>query len=299
LIAASSEFEARGAAYRIASRIVFPALLAGAATGIGVGMQLGHPIAAVAPVVYFSTAMAVAVLERLMPFEAAWNRQHDLLGDAAAAITIATVVDGVYRGLVIGALSVAGGWLSTRAGDVWPSTSSLWVQYPLLVAEFGTYWAHRLSHRTSFLWRFHSVHHAVPQLYWLNNGRFHPLDFAFTNVTAQVVLLASLGAPESTITLVSTTASILGLLAHSNIDLDCRWLTWVFNSPHLHRWHHSTIERESSANFCFNLVFFDILFGTRFLPADRRPPRDLGNSIPNFPRSYLRQLWEPLRRQRG
>ena len=33
-----------------------------------------------------------------------------------------------------------------------------------------------MMHEVPWLWRFHATHHSAPRLYWLNAGRFHPLD---------------------------------------------------------------------------------------------------------------------------
>ncbi|HWI87359.1 MAG TPA: sterol desaturase family protein, partial [Sphingomonas sp.] len=50
----------------------------------------------------------------------------------------------------------------------------------LVVAEIATYWAHRWTHRSPFLWQFHSVHHAPRHVDWLINTRAHPFDIVFT-----------------------------------------------------------------------------------------------------------------------
>ncbi len=43
-------------------------------------------------------------------------------------------------------------------------------------AEFGHYWAHRLSHQSLFLWQFHKVHHYSEQINILTDARTHPID---------------------------------------------------------------------------------------------------------------------------
>jgi sterol desaturase/sphingolipid hydroxylase (fatty acid hydroxylase superfamily) len=63
----------------------------------------------------------------------------------------------------------------------------------------------------------------------------------------------------------------------------------------LHRWHHSRLLRESNTNYGQNLIVWDIVFGTRFLPADREPPEDIGIAdMPNFPMDYFGQLLSPI-----
>ena len=48
----------------------------------------------------------------------------------------------------------------------------------VLVVDFLRYWLHRAAHENDTLWRLHSVHHSVEQLYWLNTARFHPIEKA-------------------------------------------------------------------------------------------------------------------------
>ena len=55
---------------------------------------------------------------------------------------------------------------------LWPHGWPIWVQAVLmvLVVDFLRYWLHRAAHENDTLWRLHSVHHSVEQLYWLNTG---------------------------------------------------------------------------------------------------------------------------------
>ena len=63
----------------------------------------------------------------------------------------------------------------------WPHAWPVWAQAVLMVlsVDFLRYWLHRAAHETETLWRLHAVHHSVEQLYWLNTGRFHPIEKAF------------------------------------------------------------------------------------------------------------------------
>jgi ornithine lipid hydroxylase len=62
--------------------------------------------------------------------------------------------------------------------DFWPHNYPIWIQILIMIlsGDFLRYWLHRAAHTWPFLWRFHAVHHSVHKLYWLNLGRFHPLD---------------------------------------------------------------------------------------------------------------------------
>ena len=80
----------------------------------------------------------------------------------------------------------------------------------LLAAEFGMYWAHRLSHEWYPLWRFHAVHHSVTKLWVVNTGRFHFIDSVLSIVMALVILL-SLGAPMEVVQWLSFVTAYIGL----------------------------------------------------------------------------------------
>ena len=165
----------------------------------------------------------------------------------------------------------------------------------LVVAEWFEYWAHRLMHETDLLWRFHSIHHSAPRLYWLNAVRFHPIDYLLLGV-CKLVPLAVLGAPAAVMALVNVFSAIHGSYKHSNIPVRLGPFNWIFSMAELHRWHHSRDVREANRNYGGNLAIWDVVFGTRFLPSDRSPPVDVGLADrPSFPTRYLAQLAAPFR----
>jgi len=70
--------------------------------------------------------------------------------------------------------------LNLPVSALWPHGWPIWVQAILMimVVDFLRYWLHRAAHENDTLWRLHSVHHSVEQLYWLNTARFHLLEKA-------------------------------------------------------------------------------------------------------------------------
>ena len=162
-----------------------------------------------------------------------------------------------------------------------------------LVAEFGQYWVHRLAHERAPLWRLHAVHHSVERLYWLNAGRFHPLDTLLQHA-AEMAPLVLLGANEPVLVLYTVFTSANGLLRHANIDMRIGALNWVLSTADLHRWHHSEDPVQSNANYGANLILWDIVFGTRRVLAADGPAR-LGLSLENFPRGFVPLLLAPFR----
>jgi sterol desaturase/sphingolipid hydroxylase (fatty acid hydroxylase superfamily) len=165
----------------------------------------------------------------------------------------------------------------------------------LVIGEFGTYWIHRLMHENAFLWRFHATHHSAPRLYWLNAGRFHPLDL-FTQQVLALTPLILLGADTRIIALHTLFSAVHGMFQHCNVDIRLGPLNWFFSMAELHRWHHSKHLEEANTNYGANIIGWDIVFRSRFLPEDRQPPTEIGiGSLPSFPGGYAAQLLSPVR----
>ncbi|MBK6738017.1 MAG: sterol desaturase family protein [Haliea sp.] len=125
----------------------------------------------------------VAVFEHVYPYHASWNLPRaDVSVDARHAIGIGILL-AVITPLAVTIGVAVGGWLSAQIGmGLWPSEWPLLAQIALalVIGELPGYWIHRWQHEWEGLWRFHAVHHSAPRLYWLNAGRFHPIDSFMT-----------------------------------------------------------------------------------------------------------------------
>ncbi len=201
--------------------------------------------------------------------------------------------------MAIGAF--VGSLLSIWFGSpLWPTAWPLAAQLvlALVVVEFFQYWTHRFEHEWDWLWRIHATHHSVPRLYWLNALRFHFLDTGLINL-GFIAPLVALGAPAPVFTLWIIASSVHGICQHANMQIRCGPLNWIFSMAELHRWHHSRLVRESNTNYGQNIILWDIVFGTRFLPSDRKPPEDIGiANLSAFPMTWWAQLLSPLRWKR-
>jgi len=261
-------------------------------TGVGVAPSVAVPVFQVAAVI------AVAILEHVYPYHRRWNvPQADVRVDAAHTLSI-TVGVGVATPIVVGAGIAVGGWLSRTIGaTIWPTEWPLLVQLviALVIGELPGYWVHRWEHEWDGLWRFHAVHHSAPRLYWLNAGRFHPIDTLLTFVPSYG-LLVLLGCPEMILGLFTLVTGVHGIFQHANIQLRCGVLNRFFSMAELHRWHHSRTVVEANHNYGQTISVWDTVFGTRFLPADRSPPRDIGIAdLPSFPMTWAAQIASPFR----
>lgn len=246
--------------------------------------------------VYWSYLAFLFLLERVIPFDDAWRHNdgqipNDLLFSIAGVIfnSAATVVC-----LWILAWAVAT-FQPLASLNIWPVRWPYVVQVVVGIAlwDLGNHLAHRWAHKTSFLWRFHAVHHAAPRLSVVNTGRLHPIDVV-KSVVIGAPLPVLLGVPPEVSMWYAAFNVFVGMLTHSNLDLRCGIFNWLFSTPNLHRWHHSPHAVETDTNFGEATMIWDLLFGTYFNPA-RRPHRNVGlGGDVRVSAKFLEQLIQPF-----
>jgi sterol desaturase/sphingolipid hydroxylase (fatty acid hydroxylase superfamily) len=242
--------------------------------------------------------LLLAISERLVPWHRSWlYSQGDLRTDIGLFFSNA-LMNAVATPLVIVGATALGAALAVRIGmGLWPSDWPIALQLALalVVAELVEYSFHRAMHEVPGMWRFHATHHSAPRLYWLNAARFHPIDL-FLVGTLKLAPLVVLGAGAPILALVNVFSAVHGAFQHSNLPIRLGPLNWVFSMTELHRWHHSKTVEEANSNYGGNLIVWDILFGTRFLPTDREPPEDIGmEALPDFPMGFWANLAAPFR----
>lgn len=243
----------------------------------------------------FAGAALVTLLEWRFPHRSAWQPDRATVGNDLAYMTLVQMLlppgmAMLFVLLVIEPLHAAG--LVFTGG--WPHTWPVWAQAALMLiaADFLRYWLHRASHRLPLLWRLHAVHHSPERLYWLNVGRFHPLEKAL-QMAFDTLPFMLLGVSAEVIALYFVFYAVNGFFQHCNIRLRFGWLNWIVSSAELHRWHHARRPEESDHNFGNNLIVWDTVFGTRYLPTDRDSD-DLGVLNRAYPQAFLAQLWTPF-----
>lgn len=236
-------------------------------------------------------------LERIMPWCRAWLRNRDdasadamiffvgkpltaLIGDTAKLWTVAWAVDriGPEVGLAI-----------------WPIALHPVLQVLLLltVRDFFRYWYHRWMHEVPFMWRWHSVHHSSRRLYWFNGSRSHPLE-SWVSTLALAIPLVLIQAPGEIVFVTGILGRTIGRFQHTNLDLRLGVFDYIFSSPKNHRWHHAPTT-EGDCNYGGDIILFDHLFGTFYLPKDKLPPTRIGvGSVPDYPRDWWGMMKAPF-----
>jgi sterol desaturase/sphingolipid hydroxylase (fatty acid hydroxylase superfamily) len=283
-VTVSASAPAAGAGFVAA--VAWPALLVSSGAILAAGFALGHPA------IYFNLSYVwivlwLLLLERRLPYRRQWCQRDGQLG---ADLGHTLLNKGLVQFTIIQLMSLD--FFARRDGG-FGGALPLWLQVVvgLVASEFGLYWAHRLSHEWPLLWRFHAVHHSVRRLWIVNTGRFHFID-SNLSVLASVPFLLATGISMDAIIWVSAITAYIGILTHCNVAMRCGWLNYLFNTPNMHRWHHSTNLDEGNRNYGQNLLLWDQLFGTCF----RRSDEQLGGIgiVERMPRRFLQQLGMPF-----
>lgn len=285
----------RTALRSLAAWVAWPGLLSGCIMATATGFSFGQPQIAFY-LTYAVLTAALLLLERWMPHEAAWSsRDGELSRDIGHTALSTGAVQGMLAFSAMIAVLFGVESMGGPGRGLWPYAWPLACQIllGLIVLEFALYWAHRLAHEWLPLWHFHAVHHSVTRLWAVNNGRFHFVDAA-KSVLPGIVLLLLLGVPADVLTWLSALGAYIGILTHCNVAMRFGPISAVFNTPELHRWHHSKDLREGNKNYGESLMIWDWAFGTWF-NAERRPSSDIG--VPDaIPEGFWGQIVWPFRK---
>ena len=224
-------------------------------------------------------------------FYAVWNGHWLGVVLAHASTPIAEAFDG--------ALASVGVPLHLGLARGWPLAVQALVAFVAIdLVQWGI---HRLLHRVPALWELHRVHHSIVHLDVWGSLRFHWGEVVVYKAL-QYVPLALLGFDGRVLFGIAVVSTAIGHLNHANLDVRFGPLVYLLNGPEMHAWHHAhpavdpRLPRHG-VNFGIDLALWDWLFGTAYLPADRRPPARLGfEGVEAFPADPLRQALAPLRR---
>ena len=277
---------------RFVAASAYPIVMALAYASFAVFSRLGLTTALSAYAAVLLGAVLITWHELKLPYRRDWKPAAAEVG--ADAMYLGAVQIGVPLLLSVTLVVALADGLRAQSlvpGNLWPHQWPVWAQAALmmLAADFGRYWLHRAFHRFSAMWRLHAVHHSPHRLYWVNVGRFHPLEKAI-QYCLDALPFALVGVSGEVLAAYFVFYAVNGFYQHSNCLVRLGPLNYLIAGPELHRWHHSELPEESNNNFGNNLIVWDLLFGTRFLPEDREVgPLGLVN------RAYPMGFWVQMR----
>lgn len=257
---------------------------------VGQGLPWWQPF-----VVLLAAIVGMFGLERLIPYQPAWNRDD---GDSARDVAHSVVNTASYHaGLLLMPFLASLALFEGAWPHAWPF--ALQVIGAIVVLDLGIAAAHHASHRWNWLWHFHAVHHSVKRLYGFNGLMKHPVHQAI-EATSGVAPLLFLGIPTPVATALAFCVAIQLLLQHSNADYRLGPFKWIFAGAEIHRFHHTNVAERGNVNFGLFTNLWDHLSGTFHYVSGHAPTRsdEVGiGDAPDYPKGYLQQLLRPFRRQ--
>jgi sterol desaturase/sphingolipid hydroxylase (fatty acid hydroxylase superfamily) len=250
------------------------------------------------PVLIGTFAVAIATLERALPYDA---RQRTFRVGFFTDFFWYTLVQSYVLGIaikgIVEAMDGGTGWSRLHLVSGWPVPAQLalfWVTH-----DFYIYWFHRLQHRNRWLWRTHEAHHSGKDVDWLAGSRSHSIEILI-NQTIEYAPIVLLGAHSDVALMKGVLDAVWGMYIHSNLDVRAGRWQYIFNGPEMHRWHHSDSVDRLSVNFSTKIAIWDWLFGTAYLPRAKPPAYGLwgGEPFPEHPGwrgalgdYFLQHLW--------
>jgi sterol desaturase/sphingolipid hydroxylase (fatty acid hydroxylase superfamily) len=187
-------------------------------------------------------------------------------------------------------------WAGLRA---W--IGSQWLLLQILEIMFLTdvvqYWLHRAFHRIPALWKFHAIHHSAQTMDWIAGSRMHVVEIVCLR-GCTVIPMYVLGFSEPAMYAYIFFVYLFSTFVHSNLRYDFGWIDRFFVTPRFHHWHHGIEKEAIDVNFAVHFPLLDRLFGTYFLPEDRRWPIGYGIKQP-MPRGFISQLFYPFKPARS
>lgn len=164
----------------------------------------------------------------------------------------------------------------------WSWGASPWAYAAAFVAIDVLYYVqHRAEHRVPLLWALHEVHHqstVCDTSVSLRLSMFTPLS-----VLSFQLVLALAGVPTRVYVAMYALHGALIFLLHSRTPAWFDRAGLVFNSPYLHRGHHSNHPRLRGKNLGGVFVLWDRLFGTFEARCDDATGYGVGRATPLNP----------------
>jgi len=174
--------------------------------------------------------------------------------------------------------------------EFWQNLNPLFVLLAcIFCGDFVGYWRHRIEH-FYLLWPFHAVHHSDERMTWSTLFRFHPVNRA-TTLFIDTSLLLLMGFPFWVVISNNLFRHYYGMWVHADVPWRYGFLSTIFVSPVMHRWHHVKSGQGCYSNYATVFSIFDRVFGTYYVPGVCDSPLGVDREWKKTLRS---QLLEPL-----
>ncbi len=242
-----------------------PTVIAAAIIALALALDLG--VIGVVVVLF----VIVVPFEKLFPRHRGQRIRRPQLGTDIGFALAGPVLNGVgvAVAIVVGVVTLAwipGLLIRPLVGLIPPGLMPV---AGIVLFDLAIYWVHRWSHEVPLLWRFHAIHHSTEHLDWVSGFRNHPFDGALVAPPFFFLLAAGFGAEFSGALAVAQI--VLGIFLHANVRWRLRPLHRIVITPEFHHWHHTNEADAINTNYSVFLPAWDLLFGTYFMPRDRRP----------------------------
>jgi len=150
-------------------------------------------------------------------------------------------------------------WLEAAGMPAWGHTLGA-----VLLMDLWMYLWHLINHKIPFLWRFHRVHHADPNMDVTTASRFHTGEIVFSSVLRIGVILIT-GIYLWELLLYETLMFAVVQFHHADIALPAKLdkaLRYVIVTPGMHKVHHSRWQPETDSNYSSLFSFWDRIGST-------------------------------------
>jgi len=280
---------------KITSYSAYPSVIAASFLIHILLMRLGFNILLSTYIPVIIVALMIYGLEVFIPYRKTWSPKSDDVKSDLFYMSFIQILLPKFLSFFVAVTLI--GYFQTENSEIlriWPSQLPIYIQAILMlfIADFFRYWLHLLSHKWNFLWKLHAVHHSSSKLYWINVARFHPIEKVLQFIFDALPFIV-LGLGQDVLALYFIFYAVNGFFQHSNIILRLGFLNYLISGPELHRWHHSVLIRESNQNYGNNLIIWDLLFGTWFLPENEEVD-ELGLEDKDYPKDFINQIKAPF-----
>ncbi|OZC01656.1 sterol desaturase family protein [Rubricoccus marinus] len=238
------------------------------------------------------SAAAVAVLAALLlaesahPFFDFFRQRRTERGRHALRNLALGLANGALVAVVFASLWVLAADAASARGwgllNLVPLAPWLHAMLAVLLLDVWTYAWHRANHVVPFLWRFHRVHHSDAHMDVTTASRFHTGEIVLSSAL-RIPLLVLIGATAWELVLYETLMFAVVQFHHANIGVGPRLdraLRAVIVTPHVHKVHHSRVQRETDSNYSALFSWWDRLFGSFRL---RERPETIDFGLNQFP----------------